>query len=139
MFGKKKKVKEEKPVLDYTKWAEDLGFLHLIMNRKKAIIKEYVIRVYSQQLNDDSYIRDEDIDPLITRCVSEVMNNIGRNYKTFLADKYFGDESQLIAYITEDYYAELVSESIKSNNKKIIKGLSGKKATDILKMNANKE
>ena len=134
MFRKKKKVKEDVQ-LDYTKWAEDFGFLTLIMNRKKAIIKDYIINVYSKQLSDDSYIRDEDIDPLVAGCVKEVMVNIGPKYRDFLIDKYFGTEANLVSFITEDYYADLVSSSIAANNRKIIKGISGKKASDIFKLN----
>lgn len=117
MFGKKKIP--PKPVYTYIDWEKDLGFLNLIMSRKQNITINFLIKVRNKQLQARDYLRDEDIDPLITNGVSETLSEIGDNYKNFLIEKYFGSIENLTKYITEDFYVTLVGSTINENNAKI--------------------
>ena len=118
LFGKKKE--ELKPIeYDYNNWEKDLGFLTLIMSRKKNITKNYFISIYSTQLKDTDYIRDEDLEEIIYNGVSEVINELSDNYKYHLTNKYFKSEAELIKFVTEDFYVELTGEAINQNNIKI--------------------
>lgn len=118
MFGKKPPV-EKKEVVDYTNWEKDLGFLMLILSRKKGIVKEFIIGIYDKQKKDSDYLTDEEMDPIILNIVNETMNQLGSEYKEFLIKKYFGSEESLISFISEDVYVDLVSDAIKRNTKKI--------------------
>lgn len=123
LFNKKLKdnnlEKENKNLQDYTNWEKDLGFLNLILNRKKGITKEFLIGIYDKQKKDKDYLTDEELEPIISRVVNEVSVQIGEPYKNFLIKKYFGTESNLIIFITEDVYVDLVSDAINRNIKKI--------------------
>lgn len=118
LFGKKKE-EVAKVEYDYSKWQEDLGFLTLLMTRKKNVTKNYFINIYATQLKDTDYIRDEDLEDVIYNGVSEVINELSNNYKAHLIDKYFRDEKELIKFITEDFYVELTSAAVFQNNEKI--------------------
>lgn len=115
----KKKKQEEKKQCDYTKWQEDLGFLQLILSRKKGITKEFIIHTYSSQKNNTGYLKDDEIEPIVENTVNDVLTAIGDNYRNFLIDKYFGTDKAFINYVTEDVYVDLVSDSINANQKKI--------------------
>lgn len=123
---KKKKQPEMIINYDYTKWTEDLGFLNLLLSRKKGITKEFLIGTYSKQKEATDYLTDEEIEPIVSRCVKEILSQISGNYKTFLINKYFGTEENLITFITEDCYVDLVSESVKRNTNKIIQNVQRK-------------
>lgn len=117
-FKKKEPPKVEKEV-DYTKWEADFGFLTLILSRKKGITKEFLIGIYDKQKSDKDYLKDEEIEPIISNVVGETIEQLGSKYKSFLIDKYFGSEENLIKFVSEDVYVDLVSDAIKRNVKKI--------------------
>ena len=118
MFGKKKKEEPKKPV-DYTNWDKDLGFLTLILSRKKAITREFLIGIYSQQKSEKDYLTDEEIETPIENIVLDVLKQLSDEYREFLIQKYFGTKESLIQYITEDVYVDLVNDAIKRNTGKI--------------------
>ncbi len=131
-FGKKKDPKKLVPAYnDYGNWKEDLGFLNLVMSRKKNITKNYYISIFSKQLSDTDYIRDEDLESIITESVEEVVKELSFNYKAYLIDKYFGSEAELIKFITEDFYVELTSSAITQNSEKIRTSMIKKKISNM--------
>ena len=136
MFGKKKK-EPEKPVISYKDWEQDLGFLTLILNRKKGITKEYLINTYSLQKKDKDYITDEELDPIIENIVTNVITQLGGKYKAFLIEKYFGSEENLLAFITEDVYVDLVSDTINRNVGKIKNNLQKELLNKLNNLNKN--
>lgn len=134
---KKKKINIEEKEHDYTKMSNEFEFLMLILTRKKNITKEFVINVYTTQQSDGDYLRDEDIEDTISKIVNEVINEIGENYKKFLIKHYFGTLENLIKFISEDVYVDLVDDAINRNNKKSVNILT-KKATNIISKLNNK-
>ena len=134
---KKKNINIEKKEHDYTKMSNEFEFLMLILTRKKNITKEFVINVYTTQQSDGDYLRDEDIEDTITKIVNETINEIGENYKKFLIEHYFGTLENLIKFISEDVYVDLVADAIGRNNKKSVSILT-KKATNIISKLNNK-
>jgi isoleucyl-tRNA synthetase len=137
-FGKKKQDKKQKPVLvhtDYNNWDKDLGFLTLIINRKKNITKNYYISIYSTQLKDTDYLRDEDLEDIILSGVTEVVNELSENYKNYLVDKYFKNEQELIKFVTEEFYVDLTSAAITQNADKIKNNAIRKRVVDIGRQN----
>lgn len=124
MFGRKKQ--EVKKEYNYDNWEKDLGFLYLIMNKKKNITKEFVINIHNLQRNSADYLKDEDIEPIIDNCIQTTLAMIGDNYRKFLVDKYFGTIENLVAFITEDIYVELTADTINRNNQKIKESLQHK-------------
>ena len=130
---KKKQQPEKKQ--DYTNWDKDLGFLNLILSRKKGITKEFLINTYSLQKSDKDYLTDEEINPIVQNIVSEVLEQIGENYQNFLIEKYFGTQKSLISFITEDVYVDLISDSINRNTLKIKSGMYGKLVNTLGKLN----
>lgn len=135
----KKKKAEVKPQISYTDWEKDFGFLNLIMSRKKGITKEFVIGIYSNQKSDKDYLTDEELDPHVQSAVNEVMSQIGDNYKNFLINKYFGTEENLLKFITEDIYVDLVSDTINRNIGKIKLTLQKQQMNMVSKMNNIKQ
>jgi hypothetical protein len=135
LFGKKKEELKVKVEYDYTKWQEDLGFLTLLMTRKKNVTKNYFINIYATQLKDTDYIRDEDLEDVIYNGVSEVVNELSENYKTHLIDRYFKNEKELIKFITEDFYVELTSAAVFQNNEKIRNVAMKKKFENVTQKN----
>jgi len=124
--------KEESANLDnYTEWEKDLGFLMLIMSRKKNITKNYYINIFSTQLSSTDYIRDEDLEALIYGGVIEVIKELSENYKKYLTTKYFNSEEQLVKFITEEFYVDLTSAAINQNNSKIRDNIIKKKVTEM--------
>ena len=119
LFKKDKNKKSEKPIVDYTNWEKDFGFLNMILSRKKGITKEYLIKVYSKQKSEKYCITDEEVSPIIERTIIEVIEQIGGEYKNFLITKYFGSEENLIKFISEDVYVDLVTDTINENITKI--------------------
>ena len=138
MFGKKKQ-KEEILYTDYTNWDKDLGFLTLLMTRKKNITKNYLITVYATQLKDTDYIRDEDLEPVIVKSVQELMSELAKSYKTFLITKYFGNENELVKFLTEDFYVELTNAAIVQNAEKIKNNAAKKRAAEVGRMNVRNQ
>lgn len=127
------KIKAE----DYTNLEKDFGFLTLILSRKKNITKEYLINIYSRQKSDTDYIQDEEIEPIISQVVEEVLSQIGDSYKNFLIEKYFGTYENLVIFVTEDVYVDLTSSAISRNIEKINKNVR-KSALDVIsKINVN--
>jgi len=133
-----KKKKEEPKVLftDYTNWDKDLGFLTLLMTRKKNITKNYFINIYSSQLKDTDFVRDEDLEPIIIKSVNEIIKELSESYKTFLVTKYFGNEKELIKFLTEDFYVELSNAAIVQNTEKIRSNATKKRVIDVNRMNS---
>ena len=121
MFGKKKKIEPEKASeLNYSQWETELGFLTLLMTRKKNIVKNYFIGIYKTQLvKDTDFIRDEDLEQAISDSIYEVFNEISPVYKNHLVYKYFGSEQELLKYITEDFYVDFTAAAISQNNEKV--------------------
>ena len=116
MFGKRKK--EVQPVLDYSKWETELGFLNLIISRKQNATREFLINIYSNQKNNTDYLSDDEIDPVVEKVVIDIMTQISGNYKTFLINKYFGSGLALVRYVTEEVYITLVSDAVNRNYNK---------------------
>jgi hypothetical protein len=135
LFGKKKEVKPEILYTDYINWDKDLGFLTLVITRKKNITKNYYINIYSTQLKNTDYIRDEDIQDIIINGVNEVINELSPSYKTFLITKYFKDEKELVKFITEDFYVDLTSAAIVQNSDKIKANMVRQRVSEIGKRN----
>lgn len=127
----RKKNKEIPVEHNYTQTQQELFFLNLILTRKKNITKEFLINVYTTQQNDKDYLRDEDIESQISKIVEEVVNEIGDTYKNYLIKYYFGSYENLVKFIAEDVYVELVADAINRNNTKS-SGLLTKKATELL-------
>ena len=120
LFNKKQTQQAPAQVEDYTKWQDELGFLFVKMQRKKNIIKNFFIDIFDTQLvKDTDYIRDEDITEQIEKSVFEVYQEIGGRYRKHIIDKYFGSPTELIKFITEDFYVDLTSAAIGKNSKKI--------------------
>jgi hypothetical protein len=115
-----------KVLSDYTTWEDDLGFLNLIIDRKKNITKNYYINIFASQLQETDYIRDEDLESIIYKGVTEVIKEISPNYKKHLISRYFADETQLIKFITEEFYVDLTAAAINQNNTKIRKNVMKK-------------
>lgn len=129
------KKKEKQPIVnhDYKNWEDDFGFLNLISSRKKKIIKEYVINIYSKQKSENDYLTDEEIEPIIDNCIKEILSQLGQEYKDYLIKHYFGNERNLISFISEDVYTDLVTDSININVVKMRKHLQKKSVDWLLK------
>jgi len=145
LFSRKRKkpVDDKKATVvytDYINWDKDLGFLTLLMTRKKNISKNYFINIYATQLKDTDYIRDEDIVQIIENGVKEVIDELSESYREFLTVKYFKDLQGLIKFITEDFYVDLTNSAIVQNSEKIRGAIVKQRVVDISKKNtANKE
>jgi hypothetical protein len=137
-FRKEKPVETEKP-LDYTNWEKDLGFLTLILSRKKGITKEFLIGIYDKQKKDTDYLTDDELEPVVGNIVNEVIDQLGAKYKIFLIDKYFGSEESLVKFITEDVYVDLVSDTINRNIKKISNNIQKKFIKNLTGLNNPKQ
>jgi len=127
-----RKKKQEK-VIDYKDFKEDLGFLFMIHNMKKDATKNFYLKVYASQKADIDPITDEELEKIIVKIVSDTMNSIGDNYKNFLIDKYFGNKENLISFISENTYTDLVSMAVDENNTKIKNRLNKEASISILK------
>lgn len=137
MFHREKNI-EKKPV-DYTNWEKDLGFLNLILSRKKNITKQYVIAVYTTQKKDKDYLTDEELEPMISNIITEVIKQIGDEYKQFLISKYFGTEENLIKFISEDVYVDLTTDAINRNLSKISSNLQKELVNKVNNLNKTKK
>ena len=137
-FRKEQLVEKDKP-LDYTNWEKDLGFLTLILSRKKGITKEFLIGIYDKQKKDTDYLTDDELEPIVGNIVNEVVDQLGAKYKIFLIDKYFGSEESLVKFITEDVYVDLVSDSINRNIKKISSNIQKKFIKNLTGLNNPKQ
>lgn len=135
MFHREKNI-EKKPV-DYTNWEKDLGFLNLILSRKKGITKQYVIAVYTNQKKDKDYLTDEELEPIISKVITETIDQIGNEYKQFLISKYFGTEGNLIKFISEDVYVDLTTDAINRNLSKISSNLQKQFINNINNLNTS--
>jgi hypothetical protein len=135
-FKKKEAGKElEIKYTDYNNWEKDLGFLTLVITRKKNITKNYYINIYATQLKDTDYIRDEDIQDIILSGVQEVMSEIALSYKNYLISKYFKNERELIKFITEEFYVDLTSAAIVQNSDKVKANLIKRKVAEVGRQN----
>lgn len=129
-------AKTKSVLLDYTKWEQDFGYLTLLINRKIEISKRFFLGILSDQLADSkNYIRDEDVQKEFNNIVSEIWNSISDNYKNFLVNKYFKDEQELIKFLAETVYSELVKIAITNNNDKISKIYSAELINKISELN----
>ena len=137
MFGKKKK-NMTLPV-DWNKfsadWTKDFEFLNFIMQRKKAITKNFLIDVVGSQKEKDTYLTDEEIEPIIEKNVIETDALIRGEYREFLIHKYFGTEDNYLAFIAEDYYVDLTAYAINKNSDKIRKIVTAKLTTAVTNLN----
>jgi hypothetical protein len=127
-----KKTKKKLPVdNNYGDWERDLGFLMLVMSRKKNITKNYYINIFSTQLSSTDYIRDEDLEEIISGGVVEVLKELSQNYVEYLITKYFRSEEQLVKFVTEEFYVDLTSAAINQNNSKIRDNMIKKKVNEM--------
>ena len=133
IFKKKKQTDQPAKPQSYTEWEKDFGFLNLVLTRKKNITKQFLISVFNNQKADKDYLSDEELDPIITNTVNEVNSQIGSEYKEFLITKYFGTEKNLLIFITEDVYVDLISDAINRNVKKINNTLKRRVVDNVLK------
>jgi hypothetical protein len=131
----KKKVSKKPVDSNYIEWEKELGFLMLIMSRKKNITKNYYINIFSTQLSSTDYIRDEDLEEIIAAGVVEVIKELSANYKEYLVTKYFSSESGLVKFITEEFYVDLTSAAINQNNTKIRDNMIKKKVNEMAMSN----
>ena len=136
MFGKKKE-EPKKPEVSYKDWEQDFGFLNLILSRKKGITKEYLINTYSLQKAERDYITDEELEPIISNIVTNVIDQTSASYREYLVKKYFGSEEALIAFITEDVYVDLTSDAINRNVVKIKNTLQKRMISSLNNLNKN--
>lgn len=111
---------------DYTKWRDDLGFLFLILERKKQMVKDYILALLSDQLSGNDMVNDTMVSPFIEDIVVSTMTTLSPRYIDFLLLTYFGREENLISFITEDVFNDIVKASIEKNDKKIQKEFSKK-------------
>lgn len=144
LFGEPKpRKKKERPAkvtyTDYTNWEKDIGFLTLIMTRKKNISKNFYIGIYATQLKETDYVRDEDIEDIIVSGVKEVIAELSPAYKAYLVDKYFGSEAELTKFVTEDFYVDLTGAAIEQNRTKIRANAVRKRTIDIGRQNLKPE
>ena len=137
MFGRKKK--NEQPQLDVTKisvdWEKDFQFLNFIMQRKKAITKNYLVDIVTTQKEKDTYLTDSEIEPIIETSVLQTMDSIGGMYKEYLIKKYFGSEASLLSFIVEDFYVDLTSYAVNRNSEKIRKIYSERMVEQVSELN----
>jgi hypothetical protein len=132
---KQKEAKKEIKYTDYTNWEKDIGFLTLIITRKKNITKNYYINIYATQLKETDFIRDEDIQEIIISGVKEVIDEISPSYRNYLTEKYFKDENELIKFITEEFYVDLTSSAIMQNAEKVKNNMVRKRALAVGRQN----
>lgn len=133
MFKKKPVQQPKEP--NYKDFNEDLGFLYLVLNRKKEITVRYFINIYAQQKTDSDPITDEEIESLVEKQVKDTLNSIGDNYKNFLITKYFGSLNNLISFIAEDVYMDFTTKAIKNNLTKLENRIKVDKIAQILNSN----
>jgi hypothetical protein len=132
MFNKRKKEIQPVKELNYTQWETELGFLNLLMTRKKNIVKNYFISIFKTQLvKDTDFIRDEDLEESISSSIFEVFNELSPAYKNHLVYKYFGSEDELLKFITEDFYVDLTAAAIAQNNEKVRLSVLKKKVENL--------
>lgn len=135
MFGKKK-VEEPKPQVSYKDWESDFGFLMMLLSRKKNITKQFVINISLQQKQSErDFITDEEIETIVSNCVSDVLKQTSEMYRNYLIEKYFGTYDALVQFITEDCYIDLVSDSINRNTSKIKANMVQKSLNLVSEMN----
>lgn len=79
--------------------------------------------MYQDQKATKDYLTDEELEPIIKKVIDETVAGIGDEYKDFLIRKYFGTNENLIKYIVEDVYVDLVTEAINKNVSKIRKSI----------------
>lgn len=104
----------------YSDLNADLGFLFMILTRKKDYAVAFLIKPRIDQMGDDKgFLNTGDIDTIVADIISETMQMISPLYKEFLLKKYFSDEEKLIQFITEDVFVDLVKNGIQFNNEKI--------------------
>lgn len=127
LFNKKKPV----VIVDYSKWESDLGFLHSIMGRKLELVVKFNMGVFKSQLQD-GLIRDEDMHEFVESIVLETIKLLSPAYKEFLVTKYFNTESMLIAYISEDVFANISTAGISTNLDILKKRLDAKSVEKML-------
>ena len=121
MFSRKKKeelAKLQARAATYADWDKDLGFLTLILTRKKNITKEFLLNTYNMQTTAKNPLTDADLEEPIANITTDILGSLGKNYKTFLIEKYFGSEERLVEYIAEDVYVDLVQAAISINKGK---------------------
>ena len=137
MFGKKKK--NMIPPVDWNKfsadWSKDFEFLNFVMQRKKAITKNFLIDVVGSQKEKDTYLTDDEIEPIIEKNVIETDNLVRGEYRDFLIHKYFGNEDNYLAFIAEDYYVDLTAYAINKNSDKIKKIVTAKLTNAVSNLN----
>lgn len=134
MFGKKKTSEFNILALNVD-WSKDFEPLNFVMQRKKNITKNYVINVITTQKEKDTYLNDNELEPVIENSVMETVNVLDGVYKQFLITKYFGSEDNLITFIAEDYYVDLTAYAINKNTEKIKKVMTDKVVKNISELN----
>lgn len=153
MFGKKKKEaekaaeanKQKQAILslkasDYTKWADDLGFLLLIIQQNIAIVEKYIIDVSEQQLSDKTFlIRDSDIQDEFKKALNDSFNMLSKSYVDYLSNKYFNTVDHLLEWMGEYIYNSLVDYAVTKNFGKISNKYSSDMGTKILSNNGPKD
>jgi hypothetical protein len=148
LFGKKKnKVDSTEPkkpeiiMYDYREWEEDLGFLTLCISRKTSMIQNYVINIFSQNMSLDKdggtnkFIHDSDIMDAYEKTVKDVINCLSDNYVAYLVSKYFNGRDELIRFVSESVYVNIVNSAISANKDKINKEYLAEFDKQIQKLN----
>lgn len=150
LFKKEKSLEENivnqvNPIVmqGYSDLNADLGFLFMILTRKKEYAVAFLIKPRIEQMGGDKgFLNTGDIDDIVADIISDTMQIISPMYKDFLLKKYFNDEEKLIQFITEDVFIDLIKNGISFNNEKIkrvvIKG-NLKNVEELQKSFSNKE
>ena len=139
MFGKKKikmlekenaelkqKIVELSKPVDlipqyYSAWEQDFGFLTLILTRNINMHKVFFIEPYIKQLDGSGTIKEEEITASIEDIIEAVFSSLSDTYIDFLVKKYFKDQSELLDFISDEVYVEVLKNATDANRAKLNK------------------
>lgn len=121
MFNKNKKNKEEAPKIpvSYANWEQDFGFLTLVLARQVNMNNIFYIDAYSSQLDKFDTLKDSDLKDAHIEIVYNVYKTFSKTYTDFLINKYFANEEELIQFISDNVYIELLNKADAKNKEKI--------------------
>jgi len=105
----------------YSAWEQDFGFLTLILTRNINMHKVFFIEPYVKQLEGSATIKDDEITKSIADIVESVFKALSDNYIDFLVKKYFKDESELLDFISDEVYVEVLKNATDANRTKLNK------------------
>jgi hypothetical protein len=90
------------------------------------MIKNYVIKVFAGNLDlaktsgsASQFIHDSDIMDIYEHTVKDIMACLSDNYIQFMIAKYFKNEDQLVKFVSESVYVEIINSAIEANQNRI--------------------